>query len=82
MEHFFIKENLDQDADKAFDLLETVREKLMTPDVVTAMQAGCQFDVSLVGDDSGKITISLRSREKVSILKAPDGTPISVLVKR
>lgn len=68
--------------DKAFDLTKMVQEKLMTPDVITAMQAGCQFDVTLAGTEEGKVTISLRSREKISILKAPDGTPISVFVKR
>jgi len=82
MEHFFIKEDLNTPVDKAFDLTKMVQEKLMTPDVITAMQAGCQFDVTLAGTEEGKVTISLRSREKISILKAPDGTPISVFVKR
>lgn len=82
MEHFFIKEDLNTPVDEAFDLTKMVQEKLMTPDVITAMQAGCQFDVALTGTDDGKVTISLRSREKISILKAPDGTPISVFVKR
>lgn len=82
MDHFFIKQNLNTPVDAGFNLIETVNKKLMTPDVITAMQAGCQFDVTLQGDDKGMVTITLRSREKVSILKAPDGTPISVIVKR
>jgi hypothetical protein len=80
MEKFFIKENIGEIDNSASKLLAKVHKKLMTPDVITAMRAGCHFDVTLI-QDSKNVTIVLKSREKVSILKTEQGVPISVIVQ-
>lgn len=80
MQEFFINEKIDK-PELGFDLMAKVKKTLMTPDVITAMRAGCHFEVSMFQDEKS-ITISLKLKEKISILKSPDGTPLSVMIQR
>ncbi len=80
MKQFFIKKQVK--TDQGFVLTEKVKEQLMTPEVLIAMQAGCKFDVTMKDDGNGFLTISLRSREKISMLKAPDGTVLDVIIRK
>ncbi len=82
MDQFVIKHNIvdTEISDKHFNLLENLKKKLLTPDVITAMQAGCHFDVTLE-EKKGNITVFMKSREKVSILKTLDNVPVSVIIK-
>jgi len=81
MEVFFKTEDIDTSNNEAINLMDKVREKLMIPDVILAMRMGCHFDVNLENNGES-VTISLKSKEKVSILKALDGTPISIIIKQ
>jgi hypothetical protein len=81
MQKYFIKEEIGKADKSAFNLMNKIREKLLTPDIMTAMQAGCHFDVTL-RNEKDHVTIMMTSREKVSILKFPDGTPLSIIIKK
>lgn len=82
MENFYITKDVQKLLKgKPINLMEEVRKKLMTPDVILAMKAGCRFEVTLDQNDES-VTISLKSKEKVSILKLADGTPIDIIIKR
>ncbi len=83
MQKFFITNNIPDPLpgdDTARNLMDEITKKLVTPDVAIAMRAGCHFEVSLIHTKDG-ITMSLKSREKVSILKTPEGYPVSVIIK-
>ena len=63
------------------DLTEKIMAGLMTPDMRTASIAGCHFDIEMK-NDGDNVKFTMRTREKISILKYPDGRPVSVLIKR
>lgn len=67
---------------EGFNLMEKVQEKLLTPDIRLLMSLGCMFDVGIKNNDDGSVTLAIRSREKISILKAHDGTIIDVIIKK
>lgn len=81
MKKVFITRDLKELPTDSHELIHKVTCGLMTPDMAAAIQAGCTLDISLkaVGN---KIVFKAQTKEKVSILKAPDGTPVSVIVKR
>jgi hypothetical protein len=80
MDRYFIKKDIDLNSPMQ-DLLDTVKQGLMTPDMCAASAAGCTFDVQVKRDDKG-VTVRMSTREKVSIMRWPDGRPVSVLVDR
>lgn len=63
------------------DLVHRIAEGLMTPDMVAAVNAGCTFNVTF-RKEGESVVFKMQTREKVSILKMPDGRPVSILVKR
>lgn len=79
MEHLFIKENLEKPS--ADDLIRKIAEGLLTADMRAATAAGCRFEITM-RKEGDTVVFNMKTREKVSIMKMPDGTPISVLVKR
>lgn len=81
MKILYIEKDLSSEDVEAINLTEKIKKGLMTPDVITAMQAGCNFDMSFKKNEKS-ITVCLKSREKVSILKSTNGTPIGVILKK
>lgn len=80
MDHLFIEGNIEGDA-TANGLIQKLAANLMTPDMQAAGAAGCRFEV--IAEQKGEsIKITLRTLERVSILRMPDGTPFSVLKER
>lgn len=80
MEHLSVQGNIEGDA-SASSLIQKLAANLMTPDMQAAGAAGCRFEViaEQVGSD---VKITLRTIERVSILRMPDGTPFNVLKER
>lgn len=56
--------------------------KAMTPDMILAMQAGCNFTTRSTTLDNGDVLVTISTVEKVSILKTQQGLPISVIIKK
>ena len=79
MKRFYIQHEFKNTDHPAFDLMDKVREALMTPDMQAASAAGCHIDVLTFRNQEGVVTIKAITREKVSIMRMPDGTPISVI---
>lgn len=79
-----VKNSLDEVNDKSnrFNLIKKVEDQLLTPDVRIAMMAGCKFDLNITKEDETGVTLCLKSKDRVSILKGLDGNPISVIVKK
>lgn len=61
--------------------MHRIAEGLMTPDMAAAIAAGCTFEVTM-RNEGDKTIFKMQTREKVSILKYPDGKPISVIIDR
>lgn len=81
MKKLTVIHNLSGFKDEGGDLVRKIVSQLMTPDMAAASAAGCRLEVTAENTEKG-MTIRMRTVEKVSILKMPDGQPISVIVKR
>lgn len=80
MDHLFVSEKaLNPDPD---DLVGRIANALFNEDMKIAALAGCTFEVTMQKAEEGKIKFCMRTREKVSILKYPDGRVLNVLIKR
>lgn len=81
MDHIFITQKLDDKNVPMNGLIKRIADGLLTPDMQAATAAGCRFEVEMK-QKGEEVIFTMRTIEKVSILKAPDGTPVSVLIRR
>lgn len=81
MEKLVISEDLSKELSKdSIDLMSEIRDKVMAnQDLKIAMLSGCQIE-TVFNDKTNTLTV--RTIDKVSILKAPNGDPISVIIKQ
>lgn len=80
MKQFFVTENLEM-PENGTNLMDEIVKKLVTEDVQIAIRAGCHFEVSLINTEKG-VTMSLKSKEKVSMLKTKEGQVVSIIIKQ
>lgn len=82
MERFTVKKEVQDELKNGqpFDLMDKVRESLMTPDIQAAIAAGCNVEVFTQQTKTG-YTIHMRTKEKVSILRHPSGTIVHILIE-
>ena len=81
MDHIFITQKIESNDVPVDGLIKRIADGLLTPDMAAATAAGCRFEVEMK-QKGEEVIFTMRTIEKVSILKTPDGTPVSVLIRR
>ena len=81
MQKFVLTEELKKMPE--IDLVSEIKAKVQAnEDLRTAMFAGCQIETFLTDHKDGSKTLTVRTKNPISILKTPDGKPIHVYEKR
>lgn len=76
-------EKLAKSAFPEVDLLKGIKEKILAnKDLRTAMFAGCEIETFVEDHEDGSKTLTVKTKNPISILKASDGRVINVYERK